>query len=207
MNDYDYEYAYTEDIPLEEEDYDDDESLEEFLEDYDDDEEAAEYRYRGRRRPVSRYRRPSVARGRRYFSPRPTKKYVTQAQLKAGLARVGRDVRKNGAAIRKVNSQVNSLGRTHRRDVGRLRKDLKQARDMALFMMLLQKKTDEAPDDITIGDATNNITLKKGDRLVLSDSDSMLLPLMMFSGGFGTGTGGGIMDNPLMLILLMKGFD
>jgi hypothetical protein len=72
---------------------------------------------------------------------------------------------------------------------------------MALFTMLLQKTTDATTQAVTGG----GITVPAGTKFLISDSDNMLLPLMMFSGGFGTGTGGGMMDNPLMLILLMKG--
>jgi hypothetical protein len=219
MNDYDYD-TYLEEFPLLEEDDDDDEALEDFLDYYegeedDDDDEAAERRRRRRGR-WRRRRAPRRARGRSYYRRRPSRKLATKGQLKGGLTRASKDVKRNAAAIKKVNSRINSLGSTHSKDIKKLKKELKKSRDMALFPMLLQTppKLEVKTVEDTKGISTPvKVTTPSGEKEVypkevvstvsLKEQDNMLPLIMMMTMG-GMGSGSDNMMLPLMLIMMNK---
>lgn len=205
------------------------EALEAYLGENDD--EAAERRGgRGHRRGSRRGGRqrggwktkqaPRTGSAQGLYRPPPSKQYVTQAQLQQGLRRVGGNIRRNGAAIRKVNTRVNALGRqlsSASKSLGRqidavaqvnkrqsshiagVKKDIDGIRQMTLFTALLGdgKKTLKIEGNPGTFAADTEFTVKEtGDKL------DKLLPVLMM-GGLGGESKGGLMDNPLMLVLLM----
>lgn len=137
--------------------------------------------------------------------------YVKRTELQSALAKVGKDVRRNGAAIKSTARQISSnssrISRVSRsnskqtREISAIRKEMADAKQMSLMMALMGN----GPATYTVSSSTggeNGLTSltmdKQGDQL------TTLLPLLMSSGGSSSGGGMGF-DNPLMLILLMGG--
>src|SRR5829696_4302392 len=135
-----YEYAFEND-----EFFENDES-DEFFENDESDEFSERRRKRGGRPP--RITPGRTGRGTGLFKPRPAggnNKYVTQAQLEAGLARAGKQISANSEAIKKVAAQANKinseLGATTSRldkQVGELKKEVKKQAETSLLLTLLQ---------------------------------------------------------------------
>lgn len=182
---------------------DDDDALLAF-EDDDDDVE----RRRRRRRRRRRGRRPKTARGRGYFQ-RQLKGYVKRTELRAALAKVGRDVRRNGTAIKRNAgrissnaSRISAVARSNSqqtKDIAKLRADMQQAQMMSLLMNVIQGE--ERTYKVVGADTTaKTITLdEQGDTMI------KLLPLLMTSSA-GGGSGGFDMSNPLMILVLADAF-
>ena len=184
-----YEYALESD-----ELFESDESDESFESDeYD---ELSERRRRQSGRPP-RISPGRTGRGTGLFRPRPANgnKYATQAQLEAGLARVGRQISDNSNAIRKVATQANrinsELGAAKARlekQVSEIRKEVKKQAETSMLLTLLQKAPEleakPGADSVEAKKVTDNVQVKKQDNL-------LLFALM----------GGGIGDNlPLLLL-------
>ena len=204
-----YEYALESDEMFESDESD---------EAYDESDELAERRRPGGRRP------PRITPGRTgtgagLFRPRPTNgaKYATQAQLEAGLARVGKQISANSESIKKVAAQANKINSelgaaTNRLDkqVSELKKEVKKQAETSLLLALLQKQPEleiktqpvvvpppagsQAGTLPTVGEAVGTVTVKK---------QSNLLPLILLSGSGGLG--GGDSSNMLLLALAFGG--
>jgi hypothetical protein len=143
-----------------------------------------------------------------YSQPRPTGQFVTQTQLQAALARVAKDVSTNAEATKTVNTRVAQVatrqdkdGTAIKKDVVGLRGDVKNARDMSLFTLLLQP----APTAALTKNPDGTVTDVK-----LNQNTSMLplmLILMMGMGDSSKGEGKSGSDDmmlPLMLIMMMQ---
>ncbi|QIS14223.1 hypothetical protein [Nocardia arthritidis] len=122
--------------------------------------------------------------------PRPTSRPVTQAQFQMAVQRLDGYINRNGAAIKRVNASVTTLGRDVKRQGGQLktiRQDLSTARDAIILLPLL----------------TNAF---KGTNSTLG----ALLPILLL-GGFGSsggqsGSGGGLLgssDSTTMMIMVL----
>lgn len=203
MNGNGYE-TFLEDDDLELEaldDFDLDEDLDEIFEDDDDD--FAERRRRRVRRRRPRWRTPRRARGRGYYRRRTTSRYVTQPQLKSALAKVQKDVRTNAAAIKKVNSRVNTVNSEQSRQATALKKEIaerkketKKLNDSAqmssLFSLLTTKTLGTTTSEAEIG----GLTIPAGTKLAGAPDPMMaLLPALM------SGSDGNNNMLPLALIL------
>ena len=197
-----YEYAFEND-----EFFESDES-DELYESDESDEFSERRRKRGGRPP--RITPGRTGRGTGLFKPRPAGgngKFVTQAQLEAGLARAGKQISANSEAIKKVAAQANKinseLGATTSRldkQVGELKKEVKKQSETSLLLTLLQgsPQLEARPgaDATQAGNVINNVQVKKQD---------LMLPLIMLSGGMGGGMGGGDSSNMLFLALALSG--
>lgn len=174
---------------------DDDEDDIEFLEDDDDD--AAERRRR-RRRSRRRARRASRAKGKGYYQ-RTLKGYATKKQLSEALARVGRDVRRNKSGITNNSRRISSLSRSTSSAIKKVTKETDNIKQMTMLMSLLGgDKKYKVADSSNPGQVPNDVTFTLKDE---SDSLDKLLPFVMM-GGMG-GSKGGMMDNPLMMVLML----
>lgn len=154
-----------------------------------------------------------TGRGTGLFRPRPVNnnKYVTQGQLEAGLARVGKQIAANSDAIKKVAAQANKinseLGATTAKldkQVGQLKKDLNQQSQTTLMLTLLQGSPSlEAKPNLTPAQATTAASTLSTVQVKKTD---LLLPLILLSGsGGGGGLGGGDNSNMLFLALALSG--
>lgn len=222
-----------EDDAYEFEDFDDELDIEAWLEDDDayvfgDDDDAAERRRQGKgfrsRRTRARpkqVRSGRVGRGRKLFPSKPgsSSKYVTQAQLKAGLDRVGKDIRTNGAAIKRVTTQVNKVNKDlltsnakQDKELTRLGREMtkqsermKKQNEMSLLLTLLDKgptiTTEKATIVVDPTDATKNVEVVKS---VDVKKENNLLPILLL-GGLGGDSGGSGDNNMLLLALALSG--
>ena len=88
-----------------------DEMLDAMVEGLDDadPEELADFFWRRKKRRRRKARKVPTARGRNAFRRAAKGRYVTQAQLKSALGRVGRDVRRNAVGIKQVNGRINGV--------------------------------------------------------------------------------------------------
>lgn len=160
---------------------------------------------RGRRRPVR------TGRGAGYYRPRPSNRFVTQAQLQSALAKISNDVKANAAGIKSVGARVDAAAAEqkklaavvkkeaadHRRDLSKL----KNGMQMAAILPMLTTKT------ITVAKATElgSTAIPAGTKLqVAPDGMGAMLPLLLM-GGLGGGGGGGDESNTLMLALAFSG--
>lgn len=188
-----------------EDDEDFDDAALEGLGESDDLDDFLERRRRGRGRS-RRIRRPATGKGSGLFKPRPSNQYVTQAQLQAGLARVGKQIQTNGTAIKKVAEQANRINselgsRTDKlaKGVGELKKEVKRQAEMSLLMTLLQstpqlEAKNPTAETGTAGAVVTNVQVKK---------QSNILPLLLMLGGGGLG--GGDSSQTLLLGLALSG--
>lgn len=195
---------------LDEMEYDEDDVFEMFGEDEEDDSDFAERRRR--RRGLRRRRAPRTARGRGYYRQRPSNKYVTQAQLQTALAKVGKDVKTNAAAIKTINGRINTLSSEQSRQAAALKKEIKDRKaesaklknniQMATLLPLLTKKSLPATaSEGTIG----GTTVPAGTKIATEgDTLSTLLPIFLLSGSGGMG-GMGDDSNMLLLALALSG--
>ena len=215
-----FEFDDDDDDFIEFSEYDDDDD--DYFEMDDDDGDDSEFRRRKRRRSRRHARRSDrlkrrlnrlnkkSGRSAGYVQQR-LKGYVKRSELQASLAKVGKDVERNGNAIKATGRLVTANGRRisrvsrsnskQTRDIATLRKEMADRQQMQLLMTLM----DSGPATYQVTGSTNgengltSLTMdKQGDQL------TTLLPLLMSSGGSGKGGGMGF-DNPLMLILLMGG--
>jgi hypothetical protein len=198
----DYE-LYDEDLDFIEEDDDFAEDYYEFAEDDEDfieeDDDFAEdegdfaerrRRRRRRRRARARPRRVRTAPGRRLYRSRPSKSYVTQAQLKSSLERVGAQIRQNAGAIKKVNGGLNTVRSTQARqgaDIGRLKSDTAQ----------LRKNNAKLRRELNDFRQMSLLMTMLSD----SDSDDSMLPFLLLGGLGAPGTGN---DNTLLMALALS---
>lgn len=189
------------------EDYDDDDALEDLLyEDIEDDdlfmddddsEDAERRRRRSRRR---RRRSRSRAKGGGYYQ-RQLRGYATKKQLQQALARVGRDVRRNKSSINANSSRISRISASTSNAIKAVRKDVDNTKQMFLLTSLIggDKKYKVTQSSSTEVPVDTEITLEDK-----SDSIDKLLPLMLMGGLGGSDSKGGMMDNPLMMILLVE---
>lgn len=163
-----------------------------------------------RRRRARRFRQPPrTAPGGGLFRPRPgpaSSQYVTQTQLQAALQRVGAQIKTNGDAIKTLNGRVATLSSDVTRQAADLKKEqatrrreVKQLRDLSAILPLINQPTtvtltQDVRGSVASGSAftTGDVQLKAGTKVMTDTGDtlSLLLPLMLFSGG-GLGGGGG----------------
>ncbi|HET9212975.1 MAG TPA: hypothetical protein VFR03_21390, partial [Thermoanaerobaculia bacterium] len=140
------------------------------------------------------------------FRPRPTNnnKFVTQAQLEAGLARVGKQISANSDAIKKVAAQANKINSELgaattklNKQVSDLKAEVKKQNETSLLLTLLQgTPTLEAVPGHEAAAATtlSDVRVKSQDNI---------LPLVLLSGSGGLG--GGDSSNMLVLALALSG--
>lgn len=179
----------------------DDEFDEAFAALIDEDEEAA----RRRRRPAR------TSRGQGYYRARPTNRYVTQAQLQAALAKVGKDVKGIATSVSAVGARVDTVKADQAKQLAMMKKEaaerrkdtakLKSGMQMAALLPMLTSKT------ITVkaGTEVGGTKVTEDTRLAVApDSMAMLLPMLMMGDGFGGGSGGDS-SNMLFLALALSG--
>ena len=151
-----------------------------------------------------------TGRGTGLFRPRPTNtnKYVTQAQLEAGLARVGKQIGANSDAIKKVASQANKINSELgaattklNKQVGDLKKEVKQQNETTLLLTLLNKPPALKPTTQTLVVNSTPVDVMTG---VQYAPQSNLLPLLLLTSQ-GGGLGGGDNSNMLLLALALSG--
>lgn len=184
---------------------------------YDESDEFTERRQRRNGRP------PRITPGRTgtgsgLFRPRPAPgsnaQYVTQAQLEAGLTRVGGQISANSEAIKKVADQANKINSelgaaTSRLDkhVGDLKKEVKKQAETNLLLTLLQKPPALKTTPVTIRHPDpadpNKIVESKVVGTVEYEKQNNLLPLVLMSSSGGLG--GGDSSNMLFLALALSG--
>ncbi|MEA2603863.1 MAG: hypothetical protein QOF89_4855 [Acidobacteriota bacterium] len=157
-----------------------------------------------------------TGRGTGLFRPRPTNnnKYVTQAQLEAGLARVGKQISANSDAIKKVATQANKinseLGEATtklNKQVGDLKKEVKQQAETNLLLTLLNKPPAIKPTTQTVSGtnaAGQPVTVDVVTK-VEYEKQSNLLPLVLLTSQGGLGGGSGDSSNMLFLALALSG--
>jgi hypothetical protein len=197
------------------EDYEDSAFIEDIDESFtESDDEFAERRGRRRSRKPRRVKTGPTGRGRGYVKPRPNSQYATQAQLQAGLARVGKDIRSNGEAIKRVVAQINkvttdiaSVNNRQDAELTAARKEIKKHNESAknqsqlpILLTLLAKSPElearPGADTVAAGAVINNVQIKKQD-------NTLPLMIMMMAGGMGGGSSDNSMTNMLPFILLM----
>lgn len=174
-------------------------------------------RKRGRSRKPGRVQAGRTPEGRDYVTPRPNGTYATQAQLQAGLARVGKDIREHGLLLKNVTAQVNKvtsdIGSVNTRqdaEIVALRKGVKKVDEsgknqaqLAMLMMLLQKSPElEAKPNLTddqkdAAEATLEVIQPKK-----TDNTLPLIMMMMATSSSGGGSDNS-MNMMLPLILLL----
>lgn len=195
-------------------------------------------RRRRRRRRRTRYRKPRRATGRglgtrvkgrrsgkarlpggRQIRVRFPKNLVTSDELKGALAKVGKQIRRNGIGITRLDKAVKKVDTMSRRadnrlgrDIDQLRKKhiafekntekkLKDAQQMAMMMQFMQPKpeiqsiTFEAAPAADTATNVSKVSYKEGD-------NTMLMMAMMMGGGFG-----GDSSNMMMMLLMMQAFE
>ena len=186
-------------------------------------------RTRRRRRPQYR---PRVARGRRGVSlsgVAQLRKYVPRTEFAKAMGVAARERRTNAKAIRGVTSRVNAartqisgvdrkLKRTGRelikvntqqsKQIGQLKKDFAQARQLSLMTTLLQKAPEIKSATVTQVDSSGNAVDGTARNVVFSnvkqeEADNMLF-LLLAMGGLGGSNSGG-MDNSVLLALALSG--
>lgn len=197
-----YEYAFEND-----EFFESDES-DEFFESDESDEFSERRRKRGGRPP--RITPGRTGRGTGLFKPRPggaaNGKYVTQAQLEAGLARTGKQIAANSEAIKKVAAQANKINSelgaaTSRleKQGAELKKEVKKQAETSLLLTLLQSSPEVTKTTAVVNGTTvvTDVAVKKTDNL---------LPLLLMSGMGGSGgLGGGDNSSMLLVALALSG--
>lgn len=182
---------------MEDDDIDDDAFMEG---DGDDSFDAAERR---RRRRSRLFRKRKRARGGGYYK-KMLRGYATKKQLSSALARVGRDVRRNRSGISNNSRRISSLSRSTRRGISTVKKGMEDNKQMFMLTSLMGG----GDKDFKVSNSSDNVKIPNGTTFTLSDEGDKfdkLLPLMMM-GGMG-GSKGGMMDNPLMMILLLDGLN
>lgn len=148
-----------------------------------------------RRRPAAR-RPVRTGQGAGYYRPRPSTRYVTQAQLQAALAKIGNDVKANATGIKTVGVRVDAVSADHKKQAEILKKEivqrqkdmakLKSSLQMSALLPMLTSKTVTVPAGSDIfGTATKEET-----KLVVAPSPmTALLPMLLSGDGFGGGSG------------------
>jgi hypothetical protein len=220
----DWEMNNLEDV--EDDDLDDMEGLidafEEDDEDDEDDDESAAERRRRHRYFIPR-RRPRTASGRGYFRKRLSKRYATQQQLRAGLAKLSKRLRRNGMAIkinikriRSLSRGISDQGRTDSRQT-RAIKSVRRKVDATIQMLQLLSlfAGGEKTYEIIGFNPEATITLGENEPVVIPGDMSMtvtleeegdtidrFLPLLLL-GGLADTKEGDLMSNPLMMIPLL----
>lgn len=176
-----------------------------------DDPDLAERRRNFNRKRASMKARPvrpgQLPAGKGLFKARPTGQFATQAQLQAGLNRVGAEIRKTAQAIKTMTAQINKnnsdlTAANARQDseIAKISSDLKKTgeggkkqNEMMMLMTLLQKQPElevkTGGNAVAAKVITDNVQFKKQDNL---------LPLLLMSGMGGMGGG----DNNMMLVAL-----
>jgi hypothetical protein len=163
--------------------YESDEVLEsdEFAE-YDEFDESDEARRR--RRPPLRLPKRGGA-----VPQRPPQGFATKAELTATANRLDSRIATSATAIKTLEGRVNTMSSEQgklRTDVNKLQGGLNDVRSMAMLVPLLSSQTTR-----TMTAATNGINA--GDKVVVDTGDNVtkILPLLLFSGAFGSTSGGG----------------
>jgi hypothetical protein len=164
-------------------------------------------RRRGRRSRPSRVRPGKTARGKGYSPPRPSSRPVTQMQFQSAMERIGRDVRQNAEALKKVSAQINknnakisAENARHDKEISNLKKEMKRQGETSMLLTLLTptpKLTAVNPTAAvnTAGDVAGAVKISPPD---------ILLPLLLTQGGLG-GSGGGDSNNTLLLLAAFGG--
>jgi hypothetical protein len=154
------------------------------------------------------WRSPARAPGRLY-TPRPTSNPVSQVQLQAALSRVSEQLRKSSGAINTVNSRVNAVNKSEKKDNANRQKDLKSINEkiqLLALLPLLLKPTAKPLDGTQLPGG-----LATGDKVLVDTGDTLtaLLPLLLIGGfgssGLATGSGSsdGGMDGATLLVLAL----
>jgi len=180
--------------------YMDDNDLDAFEAAESDDEDVDEDYDEARRRRS----RPVTARGRGYTRPRLAEGYVTNAQFQAGVARIGKDIRRNAVGIKALNARIDTALEKQSKSASGMRTELQKTREMSMLMpLLLTPKTITTTGDIV--DKTGmTVQIPTGSKVQVTSGDTLssLLPLLLLGGGLGgDGKNGG--DNSMMMLLLV----
>lgn len=211
MNIYDL-LTEDEDLFLEEDEDIDEYFAEDLDEGFAEEDEFGE-RKRRRARRAPRIRAGRLARGKGFVKPKPSSKAVSTATLQASLERVGKDIRTNAAAIKRLEAQaktatakLNSVNNEQDKNIAGLRKELKtqnagmqQQNQINMLLPLLQKSPEleaRPGQEGAAGPVLSAVQIKKQDT-------TLPLVLMMMASGQSGGAGASNMNMLLPLILLM----
>jgi hypothetical protein len=195
--------------------------LDELLEspEFEEFEEYDEFDDEARRRRAPR--RPAAAAARRAplrtpprgnaVPQRPAPGHATKAELTATANRLDGRIATNSTAIKTLEGRVNTVSTQQtalRTDITRLQGSINDVRNMSMLLPLLSSQKTR-----TITQPPPGTDLQSGDKVVVDSGDSFskLLPLMMFSGGFGgsggsSGSSGGMFGGDsggLMMVAMM----
>ncbi len=168
-------------------------------------------RKRGRSRRPGRVQAGRTPEGRGYVTPRPNGTFATQAQLQAGLARVGKDIRDHGLLLKNVTAQVNKvtadIGTVNSRqdsEIIALRKGVKKVDEsgksqgqLAMLLMLLQKSPELEPKP-NLTDEEKEAAEATLDLIQPKKTDNTLPLIMMM---MATSSSGGSSDNSMNMML------
>jgi hypothetical protein len=189
--------------PYETDEFESDEGFE--YDEYDESDEA-----RRRRRPPLRTAKRGNA-----VPQRPPSGFATRAELTATANRLDAKIATNSEAVKKLDARANTLSTEQgklRTDLNKLQGSVNDVRNMAMLMPLLSTQKTRAASAAVTG-----TEIVAGDKVVVDtgDSFSKVLPLLMFSGGFGgsssSSSGGGGMfggDNGgIMMAALIMAMD
>lgn len=194
------------------------EADEDFLEEdespeFDDDLSERRRRRRPRRR-APRIRAGRTASGRGFFKRAPSRQPVSSSSFQASLERVGKDIRTNAAAIKRLEAQaktatakLNAANNSQDTAIRDLRSDLKkqggaaqQTNQLNMLMPLLQRTPElEAKPNVTPEEAKTVL-----DKVQVKKQDMTLpLVLMMMASGQTGGAASSNMNMMLPLVLLL----
>jgi hypothetical protein len=138
---------------------------------------------------------------------------VSQVQLAASMARVGDQLKKNSAAVGTVQSRVNTVRDTEKKDNEQRKNDLKSINEkiqlLAILPLLVKPAVKTMSDDVT--DVSNNVELPKGTNVLVDSGDALgaLLPFLLIGGLGSSGlvgggeSGSGGMDGSMLLVLAL----
>jgi hypothetical protein len=142
---------------------------------------------------------------------RPAQGFATRAELMATANRLDAKISTNANAIKTVNGRVSTLSgdvTKLRTDVTKLQGNVNDVRNMAMLLPLLTTQTTR-----TVAANVANTDIRAGDKVVVDTGDNLsrLLPLLIFSGAFGSsggasGSGGGMFggdSSGIMMIALI----
>lgn len=162
-------------------------------------------------------RAPRTASNRQYYSPQ-FQPYVTQQQFSSALNKIRSDVTQNSAAIKAVDSRVaaeqainkaqnkalstqSKINKRQSVQIAQVKRDLQQTQQNSLMLMLLTRPKTLGPT--TASDTVGGVTVPTGSNLLYTSGkdNSLMLALLMMGGLGGSGDSG----NMALMALALSG--
>ncbi|MBD2768078.1 hypothetical protein IC235_09265 [Hymenobacter sp. BT664] len=174
-----------------------------------------------------RYRRPPVAKGR---YNRPSRPYTGRAtlntpagpaslklpadlvrkdELRAALAAISSDIKKNSQAVLKINANLNDLNGKDGKSTNALSKRITETdrkiaalQQQQLFSLLLPTRIEEITIQDPNGTDGTRLRTEKVDSIKVDNTNALMVSMM--SGGFGGGGNSMTSMMPMLLLLTQK---